>query len=462
MSELRSAFVIGAGTAGTKAARDLAAAGVEVTIAESGEPGGNCVWRGCVPKKALYEAAATIRGLAAASRFGLTLPRGAPLDWTRLMTWKEHVQRAYVGDQRAEFARRGIELLETGAAFASPGEIVAGGRSYHPDVVVIATGSEPVLPPIPGIGLADTSEDALSYSERPSSLAILGGGYIAMEFAAIYASFGTDVTVIVRGDRPLQRFDHEMAAQVRRGLDSIGVKFVMETAVTSIEGALGDLRVALRGPDRVGHVLRAARLLAATGRRPALTGLGLTNAGIKLDDHGAPVVDAALRTSNRRVWLAGDAVGGIELTPVANLEGERIARSLLSGREQRIDLSAMPTACFSVPEVAQVGITEEQAQARGLTYTVGRDDFRYTAQAIIGERSEGLVKIVAGQDGRVLGAAIAGAHASELIYPFALAVGTRMTAGQIASLRAIHPSYSEALNWAAGAVPEQVELEKAA
>jgi pyruvate/2-oxoglutarate dehydrogenase complex dihydrolipoamide dehydrogenase (E3) component len=232
--------------------------------------------------------------------------------------------------------------------------------------------------------------------------------------------------------------------------------------VTSIEGALGDLRVAVRGPDRVGHVLRVARLLAATGRRPALAGLGLANAGVKLDDHGAPVVDAALRTSNRRVWLAGDAVGGIELTPVANLEGERIARSLLSGREQRIDLSAMPTACFSIPEVAQVGITEEQAQARGLAYTVGRDDFRYTAQAIIGEQTEGLVKIVAGKDDRVLGAAIAGAHASELIYPFALAVGTRMTAGQIASLRAVHPSYSEALNWAAGAVPEEVELEKAA
>ncbi|HEY5388513.1 MAG TPA: NAD(P)/FAD-dependent oxidoreductase, partial [Thermoleophilia bacterium] len=393
MSDDRHVLVIGAGTAGTRVARTLAGAGWRVTVVENGQFGGNCLWHGCVPKKALYTAAQTRREAGEASRMGFA--GGSPeLDWARLMAWKGEMQRAYAGDQEGILEGLGAELVRGEARFVSADEVTAGGTTYRPSHVLVATGSRPVRPRFPGSDLADTSDDALAYPARPATLAIIGGGYIAMEFAGIYAAFGTKVTVVVRGGQLLKGFDPEAAALAKAGLEKLGVTFLLNTETRAIEGRRSALEVRIAGADGRERALAGERVLAATGRMPAIGDLDLANGGIEVDGRGRPLLDAALRsTGNPRVWFAGDAAGGVELTPVAGLEGESVAQSMLSGEPHAVDLAGMPSACFTVPQVARVGLGEAELAARGAPYQVARGSFEYVAQAIIDDRRGGLVKL---------------------------------------------------------------------
>jgi glutathione reductase (NADPH) len=448
MNDERHVLVIGAGTAGTRVARTLAGAGWRVTVVEHGQFGGNCLWHGCVPKKALYTAARTRRQAGEAARMGFA---GGPpeLDWTRLMAWKGEMQRAYAGDQEGILEGLGAELVRGEARFLSPDEVTAGGRAYRPSHVLVATGSRPVRPPLPGSDLADTSNDALAYPTRPATLAIIGGGYIAMEFAGVYAAFGTRVTVVVRGADVLKGFDPEAAALAQAGLEALGVTFLLHTETRAIEGSRGALELRVAGADGREWALAGERVLAATGRVPAVDDLDLAAGGVDADERGRPRLDASLRSrSNPRVWFAGDAAGGIELTPVAGLEGERVAQSMLTGEPQAVDLAAMPSACFTVPQVARVGLGEAELAARGAPYQVARGDFEYVAQAIIDDRRGGLVKLLAGEDGRLLGAHLAGPQAAELIYTLAVALRAGAMLEDLQGARAVHPTLSEALNWA--------------
>ena len=448
MSDERHVLVIGAGTAGTRVARTLAGAGWRVTVVEHGQFGGNCLWHGCVPKKALYTAAQTRREAGEAARMGFA--DGPPdLDWTRLMAWKGEMQHVYAGDQEGILERLGAELVRGEARFLSPDEVSAGGATYRPSHMLVSTGSRPMRPRLPGSDLADTSDDALEYPARPASLAIVGGGYIAMEFAGIYAAFGTRLTVVVRGGDVLKGFDPEADLRQRGGLEAQGVTFLLHTQTRSVEGSRGRLELRVAGPDGRERTLACERVLAATGRVPAVDDLDLAAGGVELDGRGRPSIDAGLRsTSNPRVWFAGDAVGGIELTPVAGLEGERVAQSMLTGEPQTVDLAGMPSACFTVPQVARVGLGEAELAARGAPYQVARGDFEYVAQAIIDDRRGGLVKLLAGEDGRLLSAHLAGPQAAELIYTLALALRAGATLDDLQTARAVHPTLSEALNWA--------------
>ncbi len=452
MSDERHVLIIGAGTAGTRVARSLAGAGWRVTVVEHGQFGGSCLWHGCVPKKALYTAAQTRREAAEAARMGFA--SGPPdLDWDRLMAWKGEMQRAYAGDQEGILAGLGAELVHGEAHFLSPDEVSAGGRNYRPSRVLVATGSRPVRPRLPGGDLADTSDDALEYPARPATLVIIGGGYIAMEFAGIYAAFGTEVTVVVRGGDLLTGFDPEAAALARAGLEDLGVTFLMHTETRALKGERGALELRVAGPDGCERALACERVLAATGRVPAIDDLELAAGGVEVDERGRPRLDAGLRsTSNPRVWFAGDAAGGIALTPVAGLEGELVAQSMLSGKPQAVDLAGMPSACFTVPQVARVGLGEAELAARGAPYQVARGGFEYVAQAIIDDRRDGLVKLLAGEDGRLLGAHVAGPQAAELIYTLGLAIRAGATLDDLQNARPVHPTLSEALSWAAFAV----------
>jgi len=452
MSNERHVLVIGAGTAGTRVARTLAGAGWRVTVVEHGQFGGNCLWHGCVPKKALYTAAQTRRQAGEAARMGFA---GGPpdLDWTRLMAWKGEMQRAYAGDPEGILEGLGAELVRGEARFLSPGGVSAGGTTYRPSHVLVATGSRPERPPLPGSDLADTSDDALEYPSRPASLAIIGGGYIAMEFAGIYAAFGTQVTVVVRGGEVLKGFDPEAAAPAQAGLEALGVTFLLHTETKAIEGSRGALKLRVAGANGRERSLASERVLAATGRVPAVDDLDLAAGGVEVDDRGRPRLDASLRSrSNTRVWFAGDAAGGIELTPVAGLEGERVAQSMLTGEPQAVDLAGMPSACFTVPQVARVGLGEAELAARGAPYQVARGGFEYVAQAIIDDRRSGLVKLLAGEDGRLLGAHLAGPQAAELIHTLGLALRAGATLDDLREARPVHPTLSEALNWAAFSV----------
>ncbi len=458
MSDARHILIIGAGTAGTRVARTVAKAGVRVTVVESGEFGGTCLWHGCVPKKALYTAAQTLREAGEAVRMGFTglaMVARDPgvLDWTRLMVWKSEMQHTYAGDQEGLLADLGVELVHGAARFVAPDEVRVDAEAFRPSHVLIATGSEAVRPPLPGFELADTSDDALAYAHRPDSLAIVGGGYIAMEMAGIYAAFGTRVTLVVRDAQVLKAFDPEVAAVARETLEALGVTVLMDTTVRALEGGTGELTLRMVDGQGRERLLSCERVLAATGRRPAIAHLDLAAGEVDVDEHGRPALDAGLRsTSNPRVWVAGDAAGGTALTPVAGLEGELVAQSILSDQSLPVDLGGIPSTCFTVPEVARVGLGEAELAARGTPYLVARGTFEWVAQAIISDRRGGLVKLLATADGRLLGAHLAGPHAGDLIYTLAVALRAGATLDDLQAARAIHPTLSEALNWASFAV----------
>lgn len=448
MTAKGSVFVIGSGAAGQGAARALARSGWDVTVADHGKIGGTCLWHGCMPKKALYHAARVRREDAAAETFGLGVC-SPEYDWQAVLAWKWHAQETYAGDQEAILTAAGAKLVKATATFLSPDEIECDGVIYRPDHVVVATGSRSVVPDIPGATLADFSDDALGYPDPPSSLLIIGAGFIGMEFAAIYSAFGTRVTVVSSAPRPLEMLDEDTSKVAVTRLARAGVHFLNGCRLTALEGSRGSIAAHLHyeGDERVVH---AERVLMAVGRSPALDGLGLESAAVETDAHGRVVVDAHLRTTNPRVWVAGDASGGLMQTPVASYEGSTIAASIDSGIPVTVDCSTVPTCCFTDPQLAQVGMTEHAAAAAGIAYHVGTTSFDTLGAAVVDDERDGLVKLLfSSADDRLIGAHIAGPTASDLIWSMALALRCEATSATLRSVPGIHPGYCEAIPWAA-------------
>ena len=447
MPEQIEIVVVGAGAAGSAAARALAHAGRHVLIAEPDRVGGTCLWRGCMPKKALYHAGAVVRGLGRAAQFGVN--GGAPaIDWPAVLAWKWHSQETYAGDQDGILSSLGIELVKARARFLSPETLDIGGREIEAEHVIVATGAVPIPLTVPGAEFADTSETALRFQELPKSLCIIGAGYVSLEFAGIYASFGTSVTVLSRGATILAPFDRDCVAIARTALEGLGVRFVTGATLTSLAGDRGDITVSYSVGDEP-LTLRAERVLAAIGRRPAYDGLGLDVAGVDLDQRGRVVLDPALHSSNQRVFFVGDAASREQHTPIASIHGRSVARTILEGAAVVPDTGGTPFACFTVPELAQTGLTEEAAGSAGIAIESHSTTFEYLGAAIISDTRHGLVKIIAEKDtGIVIGGHIAGERASDLIYPLALAVRSRSTLEQLRSSAAVHPAFSESVNWA--------------
>jgi len=475
-------IVIGAGTAGSQAARALGRAGRSVVLAERDLAGGTCLWRGCVPKKALYAAGRVLHQVRDAAIVSITAPDGThattgregshstvpdELDWTRTRDRQAEVMRAYAGDQEGILRDAGVEVVHGAARFTAPDAVEIGGDVRRGAHILVATGARPVVPPIPGAELVDTSDDALFYDELPAALVVVGGGYVAMEMAAIYAAFGTEVCVLVRGGHVLTGFDPECAQFVVDGLRARGVDVRFRTEVREVRGAPGALTVVAVDGEGRERAFATERALAATGRRPDLVDLDLAAGGVEVDDRGRPLLDDGLRsTSNRRVWFAGDAAGGMQLTPVAGYEGRRVAEAILSGRSPGDMRGAgprdddphpvIPSTCFTVPEVARVGLLESELAARGAPYKVARGGFEYTAQAIIRDERQGLVKLLFDGEDRLVGGHLAGPSAGELIYALSIAVQARATVADLQRARAVHPTLAEAISWAASS-PETVE-----
>lgn len=445
-----SVLVVGGGSAGTAAARILADADFRVTVAEPGKLGGLCLWRGCVPKKALYRSADVLRLTRSAEQFGV-LPGEPALDWQGVLAWKWHAQETYAGDQEALLAARGIERVDAPARFLSPETLEVGGSVLAPDHVVVAAGSEPVVLGIPGAELADVSDDVLHYPEPPESLLVVGGGYVGMEFASAYALFGTEVSVVTDGVRVLEHADAEAAGVVTKRMAATGARFVTGARVSAIEGEPGALRTYYETP-REKSSIGSQRVLMAAGRRPALSELDLATGGVETDERGRPVLDEALRSvSNPRVFFAGDARGDLMLTPLASYDGRLAARSIVGGGPLPHD-AVVPQVTFTHPPIGQVGLTEEAAAARGLAVRVGRQPFEPLGAAIIDDERTGFVKLLfAADDGRLVGAHVAGVAAPELVWALALAVRVRATAEDMRATLGVHPAFCEALNWAAWA-----------
>lgn len=422
---------------------------MSVMVAEPDRLGGTCLWRGCMPKKGLYQAAATHRMVRAAETFG-TVTGDVTLDWPGVLAWKWHAQETYAGDQEGILGDLGITLLRDPAHFVAPNRIAVGDRVLGPEYVVIATGAAPLGLSVPGGPLADSSDEALRYSTLPHSLVIVGSGFIALEFAGIFASFGTDVTVLSRTGGFLETFDPDCVAIVLAALAELGVRLVTHASVTSLSGTPGSLKVTYADSNDAERTLECERVLAAIGRTPALESLDLGLAEIELDMRGRPVLDSSLRTTNRTIFVIGDAAGGPQHTPIASLHGRTIAASMLGSHTLEPDTRAIPVACFTVPQLAQSGPTEAQAIAAGLAFSVHSATYEYLGAAIVADTRHGLVKLLAreGSD-EIIGAHIAGEGASDLIYPLALAIRLGAKLDDVRHSIAIHPAFSEVVNWSA-------------
>lgn len=436
-------FVIGAGSGGVRAGRIAAGYGAKVAVAEEYRVGGTCVIRGCVPKKLLVYAARFRDEFADAAGFGWTLPE-ARFDWGRLIASKDReidrLEKAYV----ANLERSGAAILRTRAEVVGPHEIrLAGaGRTVTAGRILVATGARPFLPPVPGIEHAITSNEIFHLAELPKRVLVVGGGYIAVEFAGILQGLGAAVTLAYRGEQVLRGFDRELAAKLQAAMVHRGIDVRVRTDLTSIGKTAAGLTVTLT----TGDVIEVDAVLAATGRVPNTAGLGLAAAGVALDPLGAVVVDPSSRSSVPSIWAVGDVTNRVNLTPVAIREGHAFADTEFGGRDVIVDHAMIPTAVFSTPELGTVGLTEEQACAAHRSVDVYRAEFRPMRNTLAGRDERTLMKLlVDAASDRVLGVHVLGEGAGEMAQLLGIPLMMGATKRDFDRTMAVHPTAAEEL-----------------
>src|SRR5215469_356507 len=433
--------VIGGGAAGLGAARAGAAAGARVLLVSEGEIGGECTFTGCVPSKTLIQAAA----------------RGA--SFADAMTMVHKAVETIAGTETAEvLAREGVEALRSHAIFTQPGAVSVDGRVLQARGFVIATGSRPAVPPVPGLAEAGylTNETVFDLGELPGRLTVLGGGAVGCELAQAFARLGSHVTVIEAAPRLLPTADPAVSHRIEEVFDAEGISVRTGVAAASVEHDEKGVALML-GPD---EKMSADRLLVATGRQPVTDGLGLADAGVRADERGCIATDRHLATTTRGIYAAGDVTGRMLFTHAAFEMGRLAAGNAL--RRHRtgaasFETSAIPWVVFTDPEVAQVGLTEQQAAASHSAARVAWLPMSEVDRAVTAGRTEGFVKIIAGRrpvlgstgGGRVVGATIMAVRAGEMIDEVALAMRTRMFTGRLAQTTHAYPTWSLAVQQAA-------------
>ncbi len=432
-------FVIGAGSGGVRAARMAAAAGARVAIVEDRYMGGTCVNVGCVPKKLYVYASEFGKAFEDARGFGWDSTR-PPFDW--------HVLR---DNKRVEIARlNGIyrDLLQGVDARVIDGRgrilddhtVAVADSRYSTDRILIATGGWPHVPAFPGSDLAITSNEVFDLEHFPRRLLIVGGGYIAVEFAGIFNGLGARVTQLYRGPLFLRGFDADIRAHAAREIARSGVDLRFEVNVESIARGADGLDVTLTD----GTVVEADTVLYATGRKPHLEGLGLENVDVALTDSGTVEVDRDFRTSVPSIFALGDVVGHMELTPVALAEGMAFARKQFGDRDQPVDYDFIPTAVFCQPNIGTVGFTEEAARAEFGDVTLYKSTFRPMKHTLGGREEQAFMKLVVDTaSDRVVGVHMMGPDAGEIMQGIAIALRAGATKAQFDSTIGIHPTSAE-------------------
>ncbi len=432
-------FVIGAGSGGVRAARMAASMGKRVGLAEERYLGGTCVNVGCVPKKLMVLAADFRETFDDAAGFGWTLAEPG-FDWPALVERIgreiERLQGVYAG----LLERSGVERFDVRARLLGAHAVEVGGRRVEADNILVATGSWPAMPDIPGIEHALTSNEMFTLLELPSRVAIIGGGYIAVEFAGILRGFGADVHLIHRGERVLRGFDGDVRDLVGRQMQDRGVAVRLSTEVKRIEKRADYLLLALSD----GTVLEVDALLAATGRRPFTSGLGLEAAGVALGPDGAVLVDEHSRSSVPSIWAVGDATNRMNLTPVAIAEAMALVRTLYGEGGAPVDYALVPTAVFSHPPLGTVGLSEEAARETFGAVDIYRSIFRPMKHTLSGRDEKTLIKLVVHpQTDRVLGAHMVGPDAPEIMQGLGIALQCGVTKAQFDATVGIHPTLAE-------------------
>ena len=434
-------FIIGAGSGGVRAARMAGQRGLRVAVAESAALGGTCVNLGCIPKK-LYSFAAHYADSFEESRgFGWSLTAQPSFDWSVLKANRAReigrLNRVY-GELMTS---AGVTLLRGRARLVDACAVEVDGVVHNAERIVVATGGWPVPPEVPGAELAISSNEIFDLPSFPKRLVVVGGGYIACEFASIFNGLGAAVTQLYRGEQILRGFDREVRDFVAGEMRKHGVDIRVEARVLALEktGA-GAIRVALEG----GAEIEADTVLYATGRRPNVAGLGLEALGVALAPNGAVVVDEAYRSNVPGLYAIGDVIDRVQLTPVALAEAMALVDSLLGQEGRRVDYMHIPTAVFTHPNIGTIGLSEEAARARFERIAVYRTDFKPLRHTLSGSGERTLMKLVVDSaNDKVVGLHMVGADAGETIQGFAVAMKAGATKAVFDATLGIHPTAAE-------------------
>ena len=432
-------FVIGAGSGGTRAARMSAALGARVAIAEELHLGGTCVNVGCIPKKLFVYGSHFAEDFEDGAAYGWTTSRET-FDWPTLRDNKTREIERLNGVYEGLLKGPGAEIIRDHATLVDAHAVTVGNETVTAENTLIATGSRAIVPPFPGDDLVITSDEAFYLDAFPERVVIIGGGYIAVEFAGIFRGLGADTTLAYRGPLFLRGFDGGVREFVAAELSEKNVTLRFDTTVESVTRAADGLIVR----THAGDVLEADVVLCATGRAPNTAGLNLSAAGVDLDSSGGVRVDDRYRTTAPHIRAIGDVIGGLQLTPVAIAEGMCIAYNLFGGEDREVDYEEIPTAVFCQPNIGTVGPTEEDARRRFPALTVFESTFRPLKHTLTGRAERTMMKLlVDGDTDRVVAAHMVGPDAGEIIQGLSVAIKAGATKADFDRTIGIHPTAAE-------------------
>ncbi|MBV6824690.1 glutathione-disulfide reductase [Pseudomonas sp. PD9R] len=434
-------FVIGAGSGGVRAARFAAGFGAKVAVAESRYLGGTCVNVGCVPKKLLVYGAHFADDFEQAEGFGWTAGK-AQFDWATLIANKNREIERLNGIYRNLLLNSGVTLLEGHAQLTDAHHVQINGQRFSAERILLATGGWPQIPDIPGREHAITSNEAFFLAQLPKRVLVVGGGYIAVEFAGIFNGLGAETRLLYRGDLFLRGFDQSVRTHLAEELTKRGLQLEFNTDIARIDKqADGSLLATLKD----GRQLEADSIFYATGRRPMLDNLGLENTRVELNEAGYIAVNEHFETREPSILALGDVIGRVQLTPVATAEGMAVARRLFKPEQYRpVDYRHIPTAVFSQPNIGTVGLTQEQAVEQGHDVVVFESRFRPMKLTLTESSEQTLMKLVVdAQTDRVLGAHMVGPDAGDIIQGLAIALKAGATKRLFDETIGVHPTSAE-------------------
>jgi glutathione reductase (NADPH) len=433
-------FVIGAGSGGVRAARMAASKGKRVAVAEERYLGGTCVNVGCVPKKLFVYASQFPELFHASKGFGWSANQAPTLDWALLRDNKTTEIERLNGIYNNLINNSGADLFDGRATVTGPHQVQVNGQAYRAKVILIATGGWPYIPEFPGSELAISSNEMFFLDELPKTAVVVGGGYIAVEFAGILNGLGVETHLVYRGANLLKSFDREMSDKVKQGMEAKGVHMHLSTQINEIVKTDGGLSVVLDN----GSNLDAGLALYATGRQANTAGLGLDTTATVLRPNGSIVVDDNFATADASIYALGDVIDRVQLTPVAIQEAMVLVDHLYGEGLARIDYGDIPTAVFCQPELGTVGISEEQARAEYATVDVYVSDFKPMLQTLGGGSDRITMKLIVDRaSDRVVGCHMVGEHAAEIIQGMGIALKAGATKAHFDATVGIHPSAAE-------------------
>jgi len=432
-------FVIGGGSGGVRAARIAAGLGARTALAEERYLGGTCVNVGCIPKKLFSYASHYARDFEDAAGYGWSLPVQPVFDWSVLMTNKDKEIARLNGIYLNLLRNAGVQVFEERATLVDRHTVKVGVQTLRCREILIATGGWPFVPDIPGRELAINSNDAFALQALPSSILIVGGGYIAVEFAGIFAGLGVKTTLAYRGSTLLRGFDTEVAAHFQTELAKYAT-LRLNAEVNGLRRQHGGIVATMQD----GSEIVAEHVLFATGRAPNTAGLGLENAGVRLSANGAVVVNQHFTTSISNIHAVGDVIDRVALTPVALAEGQLLARRLFGGEQREMTYDNIPTAVFCHPEIATVGLSEDAARGKGIEIKLFRSRFTPLRHTLSGRAEKAFLKLVVDSaTDKVLGAHMLGDAAAEILQGLAIAIAMGATKSDFDRTLGIHPSAAE-------------------